>query len=251
MKPWRDSGANDMRRGLFVVSFFLSAVCALFSAAALQAAVPGADNIVKNGSFEEKDKENPRQPAHWQRLDGLCTFWVKDPLRKGRCLKIDTDVYKEEYLARQKELKQKPVPPARPKTPTSGSKYTTIAGVDGVPFYSDWITVKPGQFYRLTVESKTGKGKKTPKVFIKGYFLDPRRPKHYQRRVMYKKYLDCPATQSKWAKHETVFCPTVDSEKVQWMRIMIYGYWPPGVYYFDNVQLVPASASDAKRSKRK
>ena len=143
-------------------------------------------NLVPNGGFEEGYNGAPDK---WQRPDGLTSFWIKDSVRKGRCLKIDTDVYKDEYLARQEEMKKKPVPPAKRKTPTKGEKYDTIAGVDGVSFYSEWIPVEKGQYFRLEIDTRTDGAAATPKVFIKGYFLDTRRPVPYQRRVIYKKYL--------------------------------------------------------------
>ena len=196
------------------------------------------ENLVPNGSFEKGEKE---RPAGWQRPDGLTSFWVADPLRKGRCLKIDTDVYKDEYRARQDEMAREPVPPARPKTPPVGAKYDTVAGVEGVAFYSDWIAVKPGQAYRLRVDVRTDSGRKTPKVFVKGYLLDTRRPVPHQRRVAYKKYLNCSAG-TKWQTFETVFCPTLRSAEVQWMRIMLLPTWPPGLYFFDNVRVEPVEA---------
>src|SRR5947209_20376621 len=46
-------------------------------------------NLVPNGDFEEGDET----PAHWQTVDGLTTFYVKDPdPKRGKCIKFDTDV---------------------------------------------------------------------------------------------------------------------------------------------------------------
>jgi hypothetical protein len=193
------------------------------------------NNLVPNGAFEKGEKGIL---ARWQRPDDLTSFWVDDPLRKGTCLKIDSDVYKEEYRARQDEMKKDPVPPARPKTPTTGSKYDTVAGVEGVSFYSDWIPVTPGQHYRLSVDARVDSETKTPKVFVKGYFVDKRRPAPYERRVKYKKSLDAKAGE-KWQTFSMTFCPTVPFADIQWVRVMFFAYWPPGVYYFDNVSLVP------------
>lgn len=213
-------------------------------ALALTAAAPTPrENLVPNGSFEKGAKGNP---AKWQRPDGLTSYWVADTVRKGRCLEIDTDVYKSEYRARQDEMALDPVPPAKPKTPPVGDKYDTVAGVEGVAFYSDWIAVKPGQYYKLCVDVRTDSGRKTPKVFVKGYLLDTRLPEPHQRRVAYRKYLNCPATTA-WQTFETTFCPTLRGAadtsgagaQVQWIRVMLLPTWPPGRYYFDTVQVVP------------
>ena len=213
----------------------ITALATVVAAPLLFGASSPKGNLVPNGSFE---RGKGGAPVTWQRPDGLTSFWVSDPLRKGKCLKIDTDVAKEEYRARQKEMTKDPVPPAKPKTPTTGDKYDTVAGVEGVSYYSAWIRVTPGQHYRLEADVRTEQGTKTPKIFVKGYLVDPRRPKPHQRRVAYKKYLNCPAT-VKWQTFRTTFCPTVRSADVTWLRVMIFAYWPPGIYYFDNVKVVP------------
>src|SRR3954451_8793591 len=47
------------------------------------------NNLIPNGDFEEGDET----PAHWQTVDGLTTFYVKDPdPKRGKCIKFDTDV---------------------------------------------------------------------------------------------------------------------------------------------------------------
>ncbi len=201
---------------------------------AAQGLKPG--NLVPNGGFEKGSKG---VPASWQRPDGLTSFWVPAPKRKGRCLKIDTDVLKEQYRERQKELKKRPVPPPPEKKSTAGKKYSTVAAVEGVAFYSDWIPVKPGVAYELLVDVRTERGSKAPKVFVKGYVEDPRRPPGYRRRVAYKKYLTCKASPS-WRTFSMTFHPTARTPRVKWIRVMLFAYWPPGVYYFDNVVVRPA-----------
>ena len=133
-------------------------------------------------------------------------------------------------------------------TPTSGPKYDTVAGVEGVPYYSDWIEVERGRSYRLEVDFRSGSGRKAPKVFVKGYILDPRRPKPYRRRVAYKKYLTCKGTE-KWKTFRTVFNPTARSGEVRWIRVMIFAYWPPGIYYFDNVKVVPLDREEKEQGR--
>src|SRR5438874_2227328 len=46
-------------------------------------------NLIVNGDFEEGDVT----PKGWQKVDGLTTFWVKDPdPKRGKVIKFDTDV---------------------------------------------------------------------------------------------------------------------------------------------------------------
>jgi len=206
-------------------------------------------NLVPNGDFE---KGKRAVPLHWQRPDGLCSFWVRDKKREGYCLKIDTDVLKDQYRARQKELKKRPLAPPPKKKPTKGKKFLTVAAFEGVAYYSDWIAVKPNITYTLSVDVRVEKGRKTPKVFVKGYIEDKKRPPGYRRRVQYKKFLDCPAS-TEWKTFSMSFNPTSHTPKVKWIRVMLYAYWPPGTYYFDNVRVFPAEKEKAKKlsSKRK
>ena len=207
-------------------------------ALALALAAAAQPELVVNGTFE-KGKEG--KPDAWQAPDGLCSFWVSAPQGKGKCVKIDTDVLREEFLARQKQMEQKPVPPAKPKSPTKEPKYDTVAGVEGVSYASDFIEIAAGQSYRLDVDCRVDGGAKTPKVFVKGYFLDPRRPAEYGRRVKYEKYLNCAANE-KWQTFSMTCSPTARTPDVKWVRVIIFAYWPPGTYYFDNVKLVPVAA---------
>src|SRR4051794_18084175 len=92
-------GGNEMKRihalvlaaGLTLAG--LAAGLALAPAAAPQAAANKPRNLVPNGDFEEgKDT-----PTGWQAVDGLTTFWVKDPdPRHGKVIKFDTDVYQKQ-----------------------------------------------------------------------------------------------------------------------------------------------------------
>jgi hypothetical protein len=43
-----------------------------------------------------------------------------------------------------------------------------------------------------------------------------------------------------------VFSPTRVRPEVTEMRVMLYAYWPPGVYWFDNVRIEPAADEGEK-----
>lgn len=204
-------------------------------------------NLVPNGDFE-KGREGI--PLNWQRPDGLTSFWIRDPRAKSYVLKIDTDVLKDQYRARQKELKKNPLSPAPKKLPTKGKKYSTVAATEGVAYWSDWIPVKKGVTYKLSVDVRVDSGKKSPKVFVKGYVEDKNRPPGYRRRVAYKKYLNCKAT-SEWKTFGMEFNPTLRTPGVKWVRVMIFAYWPPGTYYFDNVKIYEAGKGKGEKRERK
>jgi len=208
-------------------------------------------NLVRNGSLE---KGGAKGPEGWQRPDGLTSFWIKDPLRNGKCLRFDTDVPREEARARWAEMEQKDPPPAKPKTPTRGKKFGTAGGANGVPFFSEPIPVREGAAYRLDIDflpgecGLPGKKKMQPKVFIKGYVL------HRGRTCkLYEVYKNCKGTADKWTTNTLFFHPTDRTPAVKSIRVMLFPYWPPGEYLFDNVRIteVPVDVWRKEREKVK
>ena len=109
-------------------------------------------NLVPNGDFEAGDAT----PTGWQSVDGLISFWVKDSDPKhGKVIKFDTDVYQNEGYEWWAKIATGGVAKDAPKkTPTVGDKYDTIAGNDGVWFWSDPIPVEKGKAYWLTIDAK-------------------------------------------------------------------------------------------------
>ncbi|MGE0610378.1 MAG: hypothetical protein AB7O62_25035, partial [Pirellulales bacterium] len=110
-------------------------------------------NLIANGDFEEGEDG----PAHWQTIDGLSSFWVDDPEgKRGKVLKLDTDVaQKQAYDWWTRLVKEDVTAKAAPsKQPTVEPKYDTLAGLDGVWFWSDPVEIKKGKQYWLTVDVK-------------------------------------------------------------------------------------------------
>ncbi len=206
-------------------------------------------NLVPNGDFEKGKKGCP---LGWDRPDGLTSFWVKDPLRPGRCMRFDTDVYKWEYYKRREEMKLPHPPPPRPKTPTKGRKFNTVAGVTGVPFFSGFFPIDPRLPYKLTLEfmpGRPGLGRKklVPKVFVKGYIRMTREiwengktVKRSLDRVAFKIYKDLKGgVPGKWKKYTLYFFPGRRNPSIRRLKVMLFPYWPPGEYFFDNVRVEP------------
>jgi len=201
-------------------------------------------NLVPNGDFERGKGD----PAKWDRVDGLCTFWVEDPLRGGKCLKCDSDVLASEYRERQEEMKLPNPPAAKTKTPVKPPGYNAVGGIEGVTYWSDWIDLKPRMRYRLSVDYRTDeefarKGL-TPKVFVKSYaevtekvFEGGKNIDKTYRRVFWKMYKDCKDSEADWTTATLEFNPTRMKPEVKWLRVMIMAYWPRGTYYFDNVRI--------------
>jgi hypothetical protein len=217
-------------------------------------------NLIKNGDFEKGDEKNG--PLGWEKMDGLCVQWIQcdsgssirsDPstssessIRSGHgmVMRLDTNVLATEYRKRLEEMKLEDPPPARQKTPPhpERDKYKTVAAHEGVGFLSDPILVQQGQRYRLKVDVRAEAPPMAhwkPKVFVIGYFEH----KDKERRG-YKAHKSLEMDKT-WRTFTFDFDPTKRTPQVTHIRIKLYAYWPPGIYFFDNVSLEPAPPRDA------
>lgn len=89
------------------------------------------------------------------------------------------------------------------------------------------IGLTPDEFANLSDEKR--------KALIKADVK--KHPERYRREV-YRWYLACRNEENEWKHYAAPFPPRGGlPENVQWLRIEIYAYWPPGKYYFDNVHL--------------
>jgi hypothetical protein len=204
-------------------------------------------NLVANGDFEA----GQATPDAWQPIDGLTTFWTEGESPAGKCLRVDTDVYHDQWVAWKKQIKAGATADEAPtKTPTSGPKYNTVAGIYGVAYFSEPIPVQPEKSYKVEVDyrgrSSLGGGVEFfPKLFIRGYG-----EVGGEKRVVYDAYLAlrCQTDGDKWEHAVRIITIPTDTPAstageadghapVEFVRIMLYAYWPPGTYWFDNVSL--------------
>jgi hypothetical protein len=233
-------------------------------------------NLVPNGDFEEGDPAIG--PKHWQKIDNLCWFWVKDPdPKRGMVMKFDTDVYQKEAYAWWVQIAKGASPLRAPrKTPTTGDKYDTIAGLDGAWFWSDYIPVKRGKSYWFTLDVKG------PEImtWLVGYpekgstdfgseakaFVEvlqeattgkkPDRGRNFESIIA--KYVwrgqlkAAGGGPDGWrtnSRREMPFRPTISAGRpngVKYVRVLLYPYWPPGEYFVDNVKLVELADDDPR-----
>jgi hypothetical protein len=223
-------------------------------------------NLVPNGEFER----GTDTPTGWQVVDGLTTFWVKDAdPKRGKVIKFDTDVYQSQgYEWWSKIVKGAKAKDAPKKIPTKGDKYDTLAGLDGVWFWSDFIPIEKGKAYWLTIDVKgpdsvmawlVGYEKKESNAFgadapaLQEYLLEkklgrPRDTKRGHASFIYK-YKFRGQLNSRyarplangWKRYERdalPFRPTArHTPNVRWVRVLILPTWPPATYYVDNVRL--------------
>ncbi|HIE53109.1 MAG TPA: hypothetical protein EYP85_15265 [Armatimonadetes bacterium] len=224
-----------MKNAIVLGMFLLAGGVLSWAYGKTSAGIPPPANLVPNGDLE-RGKE---VPLGWEEPDDLTTFWERRP-EGGHCFRFDTDVYMHEVKARRAQMKlpRDQRPPAKPKTPTSGPRYNTAAGVSGVWLYSDYLEVEPGATYRLRVEVMS-RGPEV-KIFVKGYAL-----RHGERRVVWRTYKTYKQPDGRWRMVERTFTiPRRAGSPVRWIRLQPYAFWPPGEVFFDNFGVVKVTGAE-------
>jgi hypothetical protein len=202
----------------------------VFAAKSTEGYTRVSGDLVQNGGFEK----GADSPDNWERPDGLSSFRDSDA-EHGRFIRFDTDVYLSQWQDWRKRFDAgEPASSAPGKTVTSGHKYDTVAGTCGSHLYSDTIPVKPGATYSIEFDAKglIAADFCFAKVFVKGYGKEGLTAELYN---MYKAVrVD---GSGKWQHFSRIFHPTERTPGVVNMRVMLFAYWPPGEYAFDNVAI--------------
>jgi hypothetical protein len=220
-----------------------------------------SENLIPNGDFEAGDGT----PSGWQTVDGLSSSWVKDDdPAHGKVLKFDTDVLQSQaYDWWVKVARGASANDAPKKEPSKDpNKYDTLAGNDGVWFWSDFIPVEKGKAYWLTLDAKgpgpvmvwlvgypekastaLGADEGAFQEYLQGKVGTPQPNKRgrdpFIHKYVWKGQLAANANE-KWqtfSRRKQPFRPTSVTPNVRYLRVLILPTWPPGVYYVDNVKL--------------
>ncbi len=217
-------------------------------------------NLLPNGDFNS----GKITPLHWQTIDGLSSFWVKDAdPRRGRVLKFDSDVLQSQAYNWWLKVDDGASPLKAPlKMLTTAPKFDTLAGLDGVWYWSHPIPITKGKSYWLTLDVKgpeilvwlVGYPEKPSVSFgadagaIQQYFAkrrgkaqpNKRNFKAFIHKYVWRGQLKAGGSNSwrTYSRRKKPFRPTKFTPKVKWVRVMLYPYWPPGEYFVDNVRLV-------------
>ena len=222
-----------------------------------------------NGSFDEDQ-------TGWDAADNVAIFYEAGPDDRGKVLRVRTDLKRQPYLDYRRALAQGSADRANPPTIEADTSYGSLGGVEGVHVRSTWIKAVPGRRYWLTADVKSGAGKGAiPRIFVKGFLDAPAHadglhglslaerdltpetfaalpedertkliktdtaahPERY-RRECYRWYLACRSRTDDWEHFAAPFPPRGGlPDNVQWLRIDIFCYWPPGQTLLDNVHL--------------
>lgn len=228
-----------------------------------------------NGDFEDGR-------AGWDPPDNVSTFLVDGPEERGRILRVRTDLERDPWLRYRRALRLGKADPSDPPEVGRDRSYASLAGLEGVHYRSEFIPAEPGRRYWLTAEHR---GPGSAKVFIKGFRATPhamdglpesalaelgitpeefadmtqeerdeliradaeKHPKRYLREC-YRWFLNCKDSGGKWTHFAAPFPPRGGlPEKIEFLQIQIYSYWPPGTYWWDDVHLHAAPEPGAGR----
>jgi len=207
--------------------------------------------LTVNGSFERGSGE---QPTGWQRIDGLTSFWVDDPTGTGRgkVIKMDTRVLQRQASEWWQRWRSGASAADAPEPIfATAPYYNSVGGLHGVHFYSDYYEVKPRKRYWVVAWMHGAGGKFFfPKVFVKGYAMVGPGPGESQpaRREVWRTYIACRNPTRTWQRYCDEF---VVPDTVKWVRIVLYAYWPVGIYYWDDVWIYedPVKPSTSRNAK--
>jgi hypothetical protein len=192
-------------------------------------------SIIKNGDFEQADAQDPIRPAGWNKPDGLGVRWMEAPgdtnlITRGKAICLNTAISEKAMVAQWQGagISEWNIP-----KPSDGP----VAATYGLSFYSDTLPVVSGRVYRLTFDFRGDGG---AKVWVRGYGIW-----NGEKRRRWEVIVNCPPSTNQWTELSRDINPTRRTPEVTEMKVMLYAYWPPGVYWFDHVRLIPISAVDA------
>jgi hypothetical protein len=209
----RMTSGRFLLSGMLLAAFLAAEVCA-----------GAATNLVVNGGFESADPADPRRPVGWALPDGLGARWERGA-DGGHAIWLDTRISEAE-MARQWRLTGLTNLWDIPK-PAGNA----IADTYGLSYYSTPFPVVSGQVYRVRCDVYGAGG---VKVWVRGYGL-------FRGRLTkrYEAMMNCHGGAGVWTPNAMAFNPTRRRPEVTEMRVMLYAYYPPGRYGFDNVVVEP------------
>jgi hypothetical protein len=204
------------------------------------AALSGAENLIRNGGFEEADPANAQQPLAWGRIDGLGVRWLTAPAPggSGKAMRFDTSVSELAMVASWKSqgISEWDIP---------GASQGPVGATYGLSLYSDPVAIRKEQAYAICVRHRGPGG---GKIWVRGYTKRGETLKRvYEAQTELKPSDD-------WVQTVYAFHPTRHTPQVTEMKVMLYAYWPAAESWFDDVVLREATdaelATEDARRKR-
>ena len=190
--------------------------------------------VLVNGDFERVDPKDPHRPLGWDLPDGLGVQWTQSD--HGKAIRMDTQI-SEIRMNEQWTTMELTNTWFIPKAAGNA-----IAETYGLSFYSDAVPVKTGQAYRVSFDYKGAPG--GGKVWVRCFGQQAG-----ETRRLYEKIVFCEKKGAGWVHYGEVFFPTKNRPAVTEMRVMLYAYYPAGIYWFDNIVIEPITTEEYDRVK--
>jgi hypothetical protein len=188
-----------------------------------------SDSLLNNGDFEKTDPRDKDKPLGWDRVDGLGVQWTPAPeAAHGKAIRMDTRVSEQAMQAQWIKTRLTNLW----NIPKPGKN--AIAETYGLSLYSDSMPVKAGQAYRITFDYKGANA--GAKVWVRGWGMF-----QGEKRRRWETVITCHASGNGWTTISQVFHPTRSRPGVTEMRVMLFAFYPAGVYWFDNVRIEPVA----------
>jgi len=197
-----------------------------------------ADNLIRNGGFEQADPADATRLLGWGRIDGLGIRWLAGPPGgNGKALRFDTGVSEKDMVASwtSQGITEWNIP-----DPSGGP----VGGTYGLSLYSDAVPIAKDQAYAIEVRHKGPGG---GKIWVRGY---AKRGDAMKR--VYEAQTELGSDEA-WKQTVYAFHPTRHTPQVSEVKVMLYAYWPAKESWFDEVVLRTASAEElaAEDARRK
>ncbi len=194
---------------------------------------PAAESLVRNGSLEDADPSNPAKPAFWDKTDGLGVQWTAAPdPAHGKAIRMDTTVSEKAMVESWKKAG------LSDKWDIPNPAGNAVAETYGLSHYSDAIPVQKGQPYKITFDYLGPSG--GAKVWVRGWGQF-----QGEKRRRWETTIECRvANPNTWTTISQEFFPTKNRPEVTEMRVMLYAFYPAGIYWFDNVKIQPITLQE-------
>ena len=226
---------SDLSKGLFFGrQQYIVALRTTIIGCLLLASPVLANNLLPNADFAQADPHDARRPLGWDLPDGLGVQWVQSD--HGKAIRMDTTISElrmNEQWTKMGMTNTWFIPKAAA---------TAIAETYGLSFYSAAIPVKTGQAYRVSFDYKGASG--GGKVWVRCFGQQAG-----ETRRLYEKIVFCEKKGTDWVHYQEVFFPTKYRPAVIEMRVMLYAYYPAGIYWFANISLEPITSEEYDRAK--
>ena len=198
----------------------------------VEAVVEDAPNLLANGDFSvPAPGQVPVGPAHWDIPDGLGVQWTGAP-GGGQGIRMDTAISEQAMVAQWHKVGNTiwDIPHA------AGN---AIAETYGLSLYSEAMPVLPGRSYRITYDFLGPAG--GVKLWVRGYGLH-----NDEKQRLWEAVVNGTGNGPSWKTTTMEVHPTRHRPAVTELKIMLYAYYPAGVYWFRNIrlQLLPEDQAD-------